>query len=67
MIQDYIHPSSVETTDHDSIALTQADLDRGLTAEQIEWLRTHLNIKPLARALRDIERRNVQEGQTHDR
>lgn len=29
------------------LSLTQADLDRGLSSDQIDWLHSHLNVKAL--------------------
>lgn len=43
--------------DHNGIALTQQDLDNGLSPEQINWLVTNLNVKPLIRALHEIAQR----------
>jgi hypothetical protein len=38
-------------TERGGLRLTQQDLDRGLTDEQLDWIRDHLNMQALVDAL----------------
>ena len=50
--QDRVPQLPTQAVKSNRIALTQADLDRGLSAEQIHWLLTNLNVKAMSDVLR---------------